>query len=144
MASTPDPYQDLLDDLYYGVYSVDRDRVITHWNKGPERITGYPAARAVGRSGADSLLSHVTAKRAQLCLDRCPLTRVMEEGRARQAEVFLHHAEGHLPPVLVRGSALRDGGGRIVGAAETVSSTLALTAARREVRELRQAGSPIP
>ncbi len=36
-------YKQLLDNLYDGVYFVDRDRAITYWNKGTERLTGYTA-----------------------------------------------------------------------------------------------------
>ena len=34
-------YRELLDNLNDGVYFVDRDRRITYWSKGAERITGY-------------------------------------------------------------------------------------------------------
>ena len=27
-------YKEIIDNLYEGVYFVDRDRVITYWNKG--------------------------------------------------------------------------------------------------------------
>ena len=33
-------YRELLDGLSEGVYFVDRDRRITYWNRGAERITG--------------------------------------------------------------------------------------------------------
>jgi PAS domain-containing protein len=35
-------YKDIIDNLYDGVYFVDRERVITYWNKGAER-TGTTA-----------------------------------------------------------------------------------------------------
>jgi len=33
-------YRELLDNLYEGVYYVDRQRRITFWNKAAETITG--------------------------------------------------------------------------------------------------------
>ena len=39
-------YKEIIDNLHDGVYFVDRDRVITYWNKGAERITGYSANSA--------------------------------------------------------------------------------------------------
>ena len=36
-------HKSLIDNLYDGVYFVDKDRLITYWNKGAERITGYEA-----------------------------------------------------------------------------------------------------
>ena len=38
---TDDFYKGLLDNLYDGVYFVERNRGIVYWNKGAERITGY-------------------------------------------------------------------------------------------------------
>ena len=56
-----DFYKELVDNLYDGVYFVDRDRRITYWNKGAERITGYSAPQVIGRRCRDTLLNHVTA-----------------------------------------------------------------------------------
>jgi len=41
-------YQDLLDQISDGVYFVNRDRRITYWNHGAERITGYGAEEVLG------------------------------------------------------------------------------------------------
>ena len=54
-------YKDIIDNLYDGVYFVDRYHVATYWNKGAERITGYSAAQTIGRACRDNLLHHVTA-----------------------------------------------------------------------------------
>lgn len=45
MPDEQDFYKNIIDNLYDGVYFVDRDRIITYWNKGAERITGYSAAQ---------------------------------------------------------------------------------------------------
>lgn len=34
-------HKNLIDNLYDWVYFVDESRLITYWNKGAERITGY-------------------------------------------------------------------------------------------------------
>ncbi len=139
-----DFYKDLIDNLHDGVYFVDRERVITYWNKGAERITGYSATQAVGHACRDNMLNHVTANGVPLCLDHCPLARVMEDGKVREAEIFLHHADGHRVPVLVRGAPLRDEDGTIIGAVETFSSNTGMTTARRELGELRRRGLEDP
>ena len=100
-------YKDIIDNLYDGIYFVDRDRVITYWNKGAERITGYSPAQTIGRSCRDNLLNHVTASGVQLCQNHCPLAAVMEDGREREVEVFLHHAQGHRLPVMIRATGSR-------------------------------------
>lgn len=131
-------YKEIIDNLYDGVYFVDRDRVISYWNKGAERITGYQADEILGRSCHDNILNHVTAEGEYLCTGGCPLMACMNDGEVREADVFLHHADGHRLPVLVRCAPLRDEDGAIVGAVETFSSDLGLLSARHELRELRR------
>lgn len=137
MPNEKDFYKEIIDNLYDGVYFVDRDRVITYWNKGAERITGYSATQAVGRACRDNLLNHITPKGVQLCMNDCPLAGVMEDGDPREAEVFLHHASGHRIPVMVRATALRDGEGNIIGAIESFSNNMSVINARRQLREMR-------
>jgi diguanylate cyclase (GGDEF)-like protein/PAS domain S-box-containing protein len=138
MADEQNFYKDIVDNLYDGIYFVDRDRVITYWNKGAERITGYSAKQTIGRACRENLLNHVTPNGVQLCLHNCPLAAVMEDGKEREAEVFLHHADGHRLPVMIRASALRDQDGNIVGAIESFSNNDSVMDARRRLRELRQ------
>lgn len=139
MPDEKDFYKGIIDNLYDGVYFVDRERVIMYWNKGAERITGYSSAQTVGRSCRDNLLNHVTANGTQLCKDRCPLAAVMQDGREREAEVFLHHADGHRLPVVVRATALRDGDGNIIGAIETFSNNTDAVDTRRKLVKMRHA-----
>lgn len=119
MEQSADFYKDLVDNMYEGVYFVDPDRNIIYWNHGAERITGYPSDRVMGKSCRDNLLNHVTADGKMLCLDGCPLAACMKDGEPRDAEVFLHHADGQRIPVHVMASPMRDEKGEIIGAVET-------------------------
>lgn len=138
MAEDQDFYKDIIDNLYDGVYFVDRDRVITYWNKGAERITGYSASQTLGRACRDNLLNHVTANGMQLCLHNCPLAAAMEDGNVREAEVFLHHADGHRVPVVIRASAIRNRRGEIIGAVESFSNNSSVIDTRSKLRALRR------
>ncbi len=138
MSDDIDFYKGIIDNLYDGVYFVDRDRKITYWNKGAERITGYTSQQVIGRSCSDNLLSHVTAAGKELCGDGCPLAACMLDGQAREADVFLHHADGHRIPVLVRAAPLHDASGNILGAVETFSSDSGILAVRGELLDLRR------
>jgi diguanylate cyclase (GGDEF)-like protein/PAS domain S-box-containing protein len=138
MPGDKDFYKDILDNLYDGVYFTNRERVIMYWNRGAERITGYTSQQVVGRSCRDNLLNHVTADGVQLCLGLCPLAVCMEKGAPQEAEVFLHHADGHRVPVMVRAVPLRDAQGNIVGAVETFSDNTGAMLVRHELRELRR------
>ena len=111
-------YQDILDQMVEGVYFVDRSRRITYWNHGAQSITGYAADEVLGHSCAEGILRHVDEAGAQLCAHGCPLRAVMIDGRSRGADVYLHHRDGHRVPVTVRGQAIRDGEGAVVGSVE--------------------------
>ena len=105
-------YQDLLDQISDGVYFVTRDRRITYWNGGAERITGFGAEEVLGHSCSEGMLRHIDDTGRQLCLRGCPLAAVMTDGKRREVQVYLHHKDGHRVPVTVRGSALRNPAGR--------------------------------
>jgi diguanylate cyclase (GGDEF)-like protein/PAS domain S-box-containing protein len=144
MAEEKNFYKDIIDNLYDGVYFVDRDRVITYWNKGAERITGYSAARTLGRACRDNLLNHVTASGVELCANNCPLAAVMKDGKEREVEVYLHHSDGYRVPVLIRAAALRDEEGQIIGAIETFSKNALLADTRRRLKEMRRVAMTDP
>jgi diguanylate cyclase (GGDEF)-like protein/PAS domain S-box-containing protein len=118
----PQFYQDLLDQISDGVYFVNRDRRITYWNGGAERITGYEAAEVMGHSCSEGILRHVSDAGRQLCLNGCPLAAVMRDGKPREAHVYLHHKDGHRVAVNVRGRALRGPAGEITGSVEVFST----------------------
>jgi len=130
-------YKDLVDSLYDGVYILDPERRITYWNKGAERITGYKSEQVIGRSCRDNILNHVTAEGVQLCLGQCPMAACMQDGVVREADVFLHHADGHRVPILVRAAPMRDVEGNIIGAVEIFSSDAGIRTVRQQIRELR-------
>jgi diguanylate cyclase (GGDEF)-like protein/PAS domain S-box-containing protein len=137
-------YKAIVDTLYDGVYIVDRQRRITYWNDGAERITGFSADHVIGRSCSDNLLRHIDHNGTELCLGRCPLAETLADGQVREAEVFLHHADGHRVPVLIRVTPLRDDDGQVVGGVEVFSDNAALLAARRRLDEVDPAALTDP
>jgi diguanylate cyclase (GGDEF)-like protein/PAS domain S-box-containing protein len=92
----------VLESMDEGVYLVDRERRITYWNDAATRITGYSQKQVIGLKCSDNILRHIDSKGKELCVDGCPLEACMKDGRRRMMEVFLHHADGHRVPVLVR------------------------------------------
>ena len=141
LASLP---TEMLDALPDGVYFVDRDRNVTLWNAAAAAISGYPAREMLGHWCGGGLLSHIDEDGLQLCGERCPLLATMEDGETRTAQVLLHHREGHLVPVEVCATALRDAGGEIVGAIETFRDDTERFAERVRVRELEVAAGTDP
>ncbi|MFO7585655.1 MAG: sensor domain-containing diguanylate cyclase [Anaerolineales bacterium] len=135
METQLDFYKSLVDNLFDGVYFVDTDRRITYWNQGAERITGYQADQVVGRFCRDNILNHCTENGEELCLVKCPLTKCLNSGSETEAEVFLHHADGHRVPVLIRVSPILENG-QIIGAVEIFSNSSRLMQARRRAQEM--------
>jgi diguanylate cyclase (GGDEF)-like protein/PAS domain S-box-containing protein len=131
-------YRDIVENMSDGIYFVDRERRITYWNKGAERITGYSAAEVVGKSCADNILVHVDAIGRQLCQGSCPLIASMDDGAAHEAEVYLHHKLGHRLPVWVRTSPLRAADGGFAGAVEVFTEVSSRQALQEQVEELKK------
>ncbi len=138
MTESNEFFKKLLDHLYDGVYFVDRQRRITYWNKGAERITGYQAEQVVGKSCSDNILNHCTEDGCELCLTACPLVHSLKTGQLSEVEVFLHHARGHRLPVRVRTSPIYDEIGKVVGAVEIFSDNTQVVHARRKIDLLQQ------
>ncbi|NWJ48211.1 MAG: GGDEF domain-containing protein [Chloroflexi bacterium] len=114
-------YRIILDNLFDGVYLVGKDKRITYWNKGATRITGYDSETVIGRKCSENLLMHVSESGTLLCITGCPISETITDGAVREAEVFLHHSDGHRVPVLVRVAPLVDEEGNIIGAVESFS-----------------------
>jgi diguanylate cyclase (GGDEF)-like protein/PAS domain S-box-containing protein len=134
----PESFRWLLDELFDGVYFVDRDRRITYWNRAAEQITGYSGDEILGCQCQNNILCHVDHTGRCLCTKGCPLAATIDDGNPRQAEVFLHHKEGHRVPVHVRISPVRDCEGEIIGAIEVFNDNTAKQAATDMLAKLQR------
>jgi len=130
-------FRQLLDNLYDGVYFVDHNRVITYWNKGAERLSGFTAAEVIGRGCRDNILVHVDTQGCQLCLEGCPLGSTMADGKERQSEVFMNHKAGHRVPVKVSASPIRNADGVIIGAVEIFRDNSTRTSDQQLIEDLQ-------
>ena len=133
---SPNFYETLLDNLYDGVYFVDRERQITFWNKAAERITGFTKAEVLGKRCADNLLRHVDDRGTPLCKGACPLAYTLRDGQLRSASVFLHHKQGHRLPVAIGVAPITDTRQNIIGAVEIFRDNSAAVAALEHLKEL--------
>lgn len=131
-------YREIIDNLYDGVYVLDRNRVITFWSRGAERLTGYSAAEVIGSSCSDNILVHVDDRGRNLCLNHCPAEEAMDRERLQEAEVYLLHKDGHRVPVSVRVSPLRDDQDRVSGAIEIFADNRPHMEARQRIKELER------
>jgi diguanylate cyclase (GGDEF)-like protein/PAS domain S-box-containing protein len=138
MGLEKDAYEKIIENLYDGLYFVDRDRIITYWNKGAERISGFTADEVVGKSCADNILTHVDSQGNNLCTGMCPLAATIADGKPREAEIYMHHKDGHRIPVSVRVSTLTDKDGIIIGGVELFTDISNQEAIKLRVNELEK------
>jgi len=98
----------IIDNIHDGLYIVDKNRVITYWNKAAERITGFSAVEVMGHSCSENILTHIDGEGNSLCTGMCPLASTMDDGVMRETELYLHHKNGQRVPVSVRVTPLTD------------------------------------
>ncbi len=114
-----DSFERIIENLYDGLYFVNRDRVITYWNKAAEQISGFTAEEVVGKSCSDHILTHVDSDGNSVCTGTCcPLDATILDGIPREIELYIHHKNGHRVPVSIRVSTLTDKDGNIIGGIE--------------------------
>jgi diguanylate cyclase (GGDEF)-like protein/PAS domain S-box-containing protein len=133
-----DLWKKILDNLYDGVYFLDRDRRITYWNKGAERITGYGSSEVIGKHCWENILVHVNKKGVQLCNSLCPAKETITDGLPREDELYLHHKDGHRIPISVRVTPLRNEGGEVMGAVEIFNDISPRMTALQRISELEE------
>lgn len=131
-------YKDLIENISDGLYLVNPDRRIIYWNRVAEKITGYSADEVLGRRCRDDILVHVDKDGRSLCRGSCPIDGTMKDGEHRDAEVYLHHKDGHRVPVWIRAAPLRDTTGRIIGGAELFTDLSAGNALTDKLQELER------
>jgi diguanylate cyclase (GGDEF)-like protein/PAS domain S-box-containing protein len=133
-----DTYEKVVENLHDGLYFVDRNRVITYWNRAAEQISGFTADEVIGTSCSDNILTHVDSEGNSLCAGMCPLAATITDGKPREDEVYMHHKDGHRIPVSVRVSTLPDRDGNIAGGIELFTDISNRAANELRVKELEK------
>jgi diguanylate cyclase (GGDEF)-like protein len=106
----------MMDNLWDGVYVVDREKRIEYWNAAAAEITSYASEDACARHCKHLLAHHIEA--TVLCDVACPLDATMKDGQVREAPVFLKDKYNISVPVRVRTLPRYDAAGEIDGAFE--------------------------
>lgn len=129
----------LLNCINEAIYCVDRNRVITFWNKAAEKITGFSAVDVLGSSCKDEVLCHVDGDGNHLCsTEFCPMVATLKDGIPRKATVYLHHKEGHRIPVAISISGLFDEDESVIGGIELFTDVSNNEANELRVKELEK------
>ena len=130
--------EEILYNLNDGIYIVDKTRKIKFWNKSAKEQTGYTSSDVVGKHCYDNILQHVDIHGNNLCENGCPLTATMEDGKIKEALVFLNHKDGHCIPIRLKGVPLKNENGEIVGAIEIFSGDSELKNIFKKIKDLEK------
>ncbi len=129
-------FRQMLDNMYEGVYYVDKERTITVWNKSAERITGYTAQEVIDKHCYDNVLNHVNDDGVLMCINGCPLHQTIVDGQIREGGFYLKHKEGHRVPIAVKVMPLFEDG-EIVGGIEVFIDDSYLAESNKEINKLK-------
>lgn len=113
-----DVYKEILENISDGVYFLDVNRKILHWNNGAAKLSGFTPEEVLGFSCADNILLHTDKNGVELCKSGCPVTEALLSGEEREADVYMRHRNGYRVPVAVKVLPVRDAVGGITGAVE--------------------------
>jgi len=113
-----DIYRRVLEDLPTGVYLVGRDGKIIFWNRGAERITGHLRQDVVGHACHEEFLGNADGNTQGTSVASEALEAALKDGKATEWRVSFRHKDGHLVPVRLAATPMRDAAGAIIGAVE--------------------------
>jgi two-component system, NtrC family, response regulator HydG len=122
----------IIDSMADGVFTMDAGGRISSWNPSMERISGYSAEEALGRTCEILQCSRCFGKKCPAGIKKC---RIIELGISEAKECFLKHKEGHNVSVIKNASVVRDENSHIIGVVETVTDMTELSKARRKIEE---------
>lgn len=131
-------YEKIVDNLNDGLYFVDKNMVITYWNKAAERISGFTAEEVIGTSCENGILTHINCDGHDLCRNECPLKATLSDQMPREDLVYMHHKDGHRLPVSVRVSTITDDSGDVIGGIELFTDMSSQEANELRVKELEK------
>ena len=123
----------LLESMADGVFTLNQAGEITSWNASMEKISGYNAQEALGRT--------CTLLRFNLCLKKsCPSgikeCGIYDRGAVDAKECALRHKDGYDVPVLKSARLVKNGHDSVIGIVETVTDLTELKKARQQIEEI--------
>jgi diguanylate cyclase (GGDEF)-like protein/PAS domain S-box-containing protein len=115
----PEIFRNLLDTLSTGFCLLGRGNDIVLWNKAAEAMTGYQRHEAVGNLRSKNILIQCNDVECLHCGAACPFTESRHEGKPVEMQAYIHHKEGHVIPVHLRVTPIRNQHGSVVATGVT-------------------------
>ena len=122
----------IIDSMADGVFTMDADGRISSWNRSMERISGYNAQEAIGKTCELFRFSRCFGKECPAGIKQCG---IMTHGSSGAKECHLQHKKGHDVPVIKNASVVRDENENILGVVETVTDLTQLNKVRSKAEE---------
>jgi len=122
----------IIDSMADGVFTMDDQGRISSWNPAMERISGYTAEEALGKTCGLLQCSRCFGRECPADVNKC---RIMEQGQAEAKECRLRHKNGHDVEVIKNANVVRDENDTVIGIVETVTDMTELNRARRKAEE---------
>jgi PAS domain S-box-containing protein len=122
----------IIDSMADGVFTLDKNGQITSWNPAMERISGYPAEEALGKTCRILQFNRCFGRECPVGIKNCG---IFKHGASEAKECFLQHKHGHDVPVIKNAGVVRDEDGGVIGVVETVTDMSELNTARAKAEE---------
>jgi len=128
-ANYADFFQTIIDSVADGIFTIDKSRHITSFNRAAERITGFTRDEAIGK------LCHEVFH-ASICQNACALEDAIKTGNVvidRPLNIITK--AGKTVPISVSASPLRNANKRVIGGVETFRDLSAIEELRKEIQK---------
>ena len=122
----------IIDSMADGVFTLDKNGRIASWNPAMERISGYSATDALGKTCAILQFNRCFGKECPAGITNCG---IFKHWASEAKECFLQHKDGHDVPVIKNAAVVRDEAGEVIGVVETVTDMSELNKARKKAEE---------
>lgn len=111
-------YRNLIENLYEGLFYVDKKMCIKYWSKGAEKITGYSHSEVLEKKCSKEFLCPTDSDGKKYYGDSSLFTNTLANGSMGQYELMITHKDGHDIPVSIRIAPMYDSKDTIVGATQ--------------------------
>ena len=122
----------IIDSMADGVFTMDATGRISSWNPSMERISGYTAKEALGRTCQLLQCSHCFGKACPANINKC---KIMEKAFPEAKECRLRHKNGYDVSVIKNASVVKDDDDKVIGIVETVTDLTELNQAQKKAEE---------
>jgi diguanylate cyclase (GGDEF)-like protein/PAS domain S-box-containing protein len=133
------------------IFVMDKDHKITHWNSACEKLTGYPADKAIGSTDVwKAFYPHKRPVLSDLVIEGSDMNQIGNHYQTFRASTLAKggiEAESFIPVpdaahgkwISLSASPLRDKNGDVIGAVETITDITILKSSVEKLRKLSSA-----